>query len=392
MNRVKFGDVVREVKINVDRSTDDHEYFIAGEHMDSCNIHITRRGRFSESDVGPAFIRLFRPGQVLYGSRRTYLRKVAVADFEGITSNTTFVLETKDSNRLLQELLPYIMLTDRFSEYAINNSQGSTNPYILFKDLAAYEFDLPTIEEQRQLVVLLSACDRAKEAYKRLLKQTDEVVKSQFIEMFESGDKSFTECSIIETCVGKDDIKCGPFGTQLKQSEYTEAGVAVWGIPEINAEFKKAPVIFVSQEKANQLEPFSLIPGDIAMSRKGNVGQCAIYPDDFEPGIIASDVLRIRIDRSRLVPKFMQYQLHHSESVKHQISLVSNGAVMAGINVTKLKSIKVYVPPMDLQIQFVTIADQSDKSKFVDLVTTISELYTCMIKSLSIYGGQYYAE
>ncbi len=154
MNRVKFGDVVQEIKINVDRTTDDHEYFIAGEHMDSSNIHITRRGRFSESDVGPAFIRLFRPGHVLYGSRRTYLRKVAVADFEGITSNTTFVLETKDSNRLLQELLPYIMLTDRFSEYAINNSKGSTNPYILFKDLAAYEFDLPTIEEQRQLVVL----------------------------------------------------------------------------------------------------------------------------------------------------------------------------------------------------------------------------------------------
>lgn len=188
MNRVKFGDVVQEIKINVDRTTDDHEYFIAGEHMDSSNIHITRRGRFSESDVGPAFIRLFRPGQVLYGSRRTYLRKVAVADFEGITSNTTFVLETKDSNRLLQELLPYIMLTDRFSEYAINNSKGSTNPYILFKDLAAYEFDLPTIEEQRQLVVLLSACDRAKEAYKRLLKQTDEVVKSQFCADLRGGE------------------------------------------------------------------------------------------------------------------------------------------------------------------------------------------------------------
>ena len=183
--------------------------------------------------------------------------------------------------------------------------------------------------------------------------------------MFEGGDKSFTECQIIDTCVEKDDIKCGPFGTQLKQSEYTETGVAIWGIPEINAEFKKDPEIFVSPEKAQNLQAFSLLPGDIAMSRKGNVGQCAIYPDGFEAGIIASDVLRIRIDKSRLLPKFMQYQLHHSESVKHQISLVSNGAVMAGINVTKLKSIKVYVPPMELQLQFVAIAEQSDKSKFV---------------------------
>ena len=181
MARVRFGDVVKEVKINIDRTTDTHEYFIAGEHMESENIHITRRGRFENSDVGPAFIRLFKPGQVLYGSRRTYLKKVAVADFEGITSNTTFVLETKDPMVMMQELLPFIMLTDSFTEYAINNSKGSTNPYILFSDLAAYEFNLPDMETQKRLVAKLLACDRAKEAYKKQIVATDELVKSQFI-------------------------------------------------------------------------------------------------------------------------------------------------------------------------------------------------------------------
>ena len=111
------------------------------------------------------------------------------------------------------------------------------------------------------------------------------------------------------------------------------------------------------------------------MSRKGNVGQCAIYPDAFEPGIIASDVLRIRVDRNRLIPKFMQYQLHHSEHVKQQIALVSNGVVMAGINVTKLKRITVYVPPMDLQGRFVAFAEQTDKSKSA-LQRTITSLQT----------------
>ena len=182
--------------------------------------------------------------------------------------------------------------------------------------------------------------------------------------MFESNGQTFPEYTIIEACADKNDIKCGPFGTQLKQSEYTEAGVAVWGIPEINTEFKKAPEIFITPEKAEKLTSFSLIPGDIAMSRKGNVGQCAIYPDTFEAGIIASDVLRIRIDRSRLIPKFMQFQLHHSDRVKQQIMQVSNGAVMAGINVTKLKGIEVFIPPLELQEQFVEFAKQSDKSKF----------------------------
>lgn len=181
--------------------------------------------------------------------------------------------------------------------------------------------------------------------------------------MFEAEGKSFPECTIIEACVDKDDIKCGPFGTQLKQSEYTNEGVAVWGIPEINSEFQKKPEIFVTSEKAEKLAPFSLVPGDIAMSRKGNVGQCAIYPADFEPGIIASDVLRIRVDRERLVPRFMQYQLHYSNHVRNQILQVSNGAVMAGINVTKLKGITVFVPPIELQNEFVTFVEQSDKSK-----------------------------
>lgn len=181
MARVRFGDVVKEIKINIDRATDNHEFYIAGEHMESENIHITKRGRFEGRDVGPAFIRLFRPGQVLYGSRRTYLKKVAVADFEGITSNTTFVLETKDQNVMMQELLPFIMLTDSFTEYTVKNSKGSTNPYILFSDLCAYEFELPAIEEQRYLVERLLACDNAKEAYKRLWSATDELVKSQFV-------------------------------------------------------------------------------------------------------------------------------------------------------------------------------------------------------------------
>ena len=73
----------------------------------------------------------------------------------------------------------------------------------------------------------------------------------------------------------------------MKQAEYTKTGIPVWGIPEINVEFHKAPEIFVTSEKAEQLSSYSIIAGDIAMSRKGNVGQCAIYPDSFEDGIIA---------------------------------------------------------------------------------------------------------
>ena len=181
MAKYRFGDIVRDVKENVDRNNNPYEYYIAGDHMDTDELHLLRRGVFAENDVGPAFIRIFKPGQVLYGSRRTYLRKVAVADFEGVTANTTFVLESKDESILLQRLLPFIMQSDRFIKHSILRSKGSTNPYVLFSDLADYEIDLPDVERQANLADILWTIDNVKQAYKRLISATDELVKSQFI-------------------------------------------------------------------------------------------------------------------------------------------------------------------------------------------------------------------
>jgi len=184
MSRVKFGDVVKDVKINIDRLNNPYEYYVAGDHMDSEDLTIHRKGCFITDDVGPAFIRVFKPGQILYGSRRTYLKKIAVADFEGVCANTTFVFETKDPHAFEQRLLPFIMLSKDFTTWSIAKSKGSTNPYVLFSDLADFEFELPPLEEQKVLADKLWAAYRLKEAYKKLLVATDEMVKSQFIEMF----------------------------------------------------------------------------------------------------------------------------------------------------------------------------------------------------------------
>lgn len=124
----------------------------------------------------------------------------------------------------------------------------------------------------------------------------------------------------------------------------------------------------MSAEKALQLSTFLIQSDDIAMSRKGNIGQCALYPADYTPGIIASDVLRIRPDKTKLLPSFLMYQLHYSSNVVNQIEMVGNGQIMKGINVTKLKNITIYIPPMELQEQFAAFVHQSDKSKFANLM------------------------
>lgn len=158
--RYTLGEVADTSKDKVDPTSGEVDRFVAGEHMDTDDLKIHRWGDVGDGYLGPAFYRRFYPGQVLYGSRRTYLRKVAVADFEGVTSNTTFVVQTKDTSVLLQEFLPIIMTSEPFHAFAIQESKGSVNPYVNWSDVERYEFDLPPLPEQQRLADLLWAIER----------------------------------------------------------------------------------------------------------------------------------------------------------------------------------------------------------------------------------------
>ena len=298
-----------------------------------------------------------------------YSIKAAVAPFDGICSGDITVIEAIPE-KLLPELLPFVIQNDTFFDYAVGKSADSLSPRAKWEHLQNFEFTLPPVAEQRKLADLLWAVNAARTAYKKLLVATDELIKSQFIEMFGdlgSNPMNWKQIRLIDTCAAPDDIKCGPFGTQLCRGEYQKSGVALWGIPQINSAFQSGTKDFLTDKKAAKLEAYSLQPGDIAMSRKGNVGMCALFPEHFPIGIIHSDVLRIRPNTKVVNPVFLMSQLHYSPIVETQIGMVSNGAIMAGINVTKLKTISVHIPPLDLQTRFADFVQQADKSKFVAL-------------------------
>ena len=164
---VAFGDVVRQVKDKVDPEESGLERYVAGEHMDTDDLAIRRWGEIGDGYLGPAFHMRFKPGHVLYGSRRTYLRKVAVADFAGITANTTYVVESKDPDVLLPELLPFIMQAESFHAHSKRESKGSVNPYVNFSDLAWYEFALPLLAEQRRIAEVLQTAEANINALRR---------------------------------------------------------------------------------------------------------------------------------------------------------------------------------------------------------------------------------
>lgn len=153
---VRFGDVVRNVDEAVrDLLTCDLERFVGLEHIDPESLRIKRWGLIAD---GTSFTRKFSAGQVLFGKRRAYQRKVAVADFDGLCSSDILVFEPSN-DQLLPELLPFIVQTEGFFQHALGTSAGSLSPRTRWRDLAAYEFPLPPLDEQRRIAEILWATE-----------------------------------------------------------------------------------------------------------------------------------------------------------------------------------------------------------------------------------------
>ena len=287
----------------------------------------------------------------------------------GIVSPAYKIWDIK-RNAIVPKYLEVVLRSPRSIAYYASKFNGSIKrrERLSDKDFLQMRIPCPSVDEQIYAIEVLDKIIALIDSRKQQLLELDNLIKARFVKMF--GDLAAPDCRwrtlhLYEACESADGIKCGPFGTQLSKDEYQSAGVAVWEIPQINNGFTSLPTHYLTNEKANQLSAYSLISGDIAMSRKGNVGKCAVFPKNFPDGIIHSDVLRIRVDHDRVLPLFMMYQLHFSRAVQYQIESVSSGAIMAGINVSKLKNIIVHVPPIQIQEQFTTFAEQIDKSKVV---------------------------
>jgi len=154
--KVKLADVVRCVDISERNLLGSGlERYVGLEHLDSDDLHITKWGLIVD---GTSFVRRFAKGQVLFGKRRAYQRKVAVAQFDGVCSGDILVFEPK-GDALLPDLLPFICLSDSFFDHALKTSAGSLSPRTKWKDLAKYEFWLPPKVEQKRMAKLLWAAD-----------------------------------------------------------------------------------------------------------------------------------------------------------------------------------------------------------------------------------------
>ena len=363
MNKVLLGDVAVEHKETCKGSKDG--YPIVGlEHLIPEEITLTAWDEGSEN----TFSKMFRKGNVLFGRRRAYLKKAAVAPFDGICSGDITVIEAKP-DRILPELLPFIIQNDDLFDFAVGKSAGSLSPRVKWEHLKNYEFKLPDMEKQKELAELLWAMDNTKKSYQKLIAATDELVKSQFMEQFSDVKKRETlEALSIN----------GPQNGFYRKADGSVPNTHIVKMKELFANecIADETSFDMVNMTPNEQKRFELTPDDLLFGRRSLVvegaGKCRRVGDITLPLAFESSLLRITLDTERVLPRFVQAWFDTDEGRRAIISIRAVTTI-SGIKGSDLKRVLIPVPTLEQQECFLAFVRQSDKSKF-ELEKALSEL------------------
>ena len=345
---VAFGDVVQQGKDSVDPATSGLERYVAGEHMDTDDLRIQRWGVIGDGYLGPAFHRLFRVRDVLYGSRRTYLRKVAVADFDGVCANTTFVCRPA-TERLLREFLPLVMQTETFHANSIAKSKGSVNPYINWSDIASFQFRLPPVDEQRRISQLVRAADEALYTYERVA-ACARVAVGAFLDALLTGDR-WPARACLDVLDGRPRNGLSVVGNDERRGLPTLSIGAIQGghvVPEGYTKY--------AEVEPQTVERFLLREGDVLVVRgNGNrdlTGRCGLVSKVPEGCFYPDLLIRLVFDPNAMRPEFGALQWN-SPSVQQELkkrAKSTNG--IWKVNGKDIARQVLRVPPVPVQEDF----------------------------------------
>lgn len=372
---VRFGDVVRQVKDKIDPEKSGLERYVAGEHMDTDDLKIRRWGEIGSGYLGPAFHMRFKPGQVLYGSRRTYLRKVAVPDFEGICANTTFVLESKNPKVLLPELLPFIMQTERFHEHSIKQSRGSVNPYVNFSDIDWFEFALPAIEEQKRITRILQAFLNVIEKEQNIIAKAETVLKSQQKHYFLTiQDKRKIQLGSVA------DVQNGTTPSR-KKSLYWNGNIPWLPTGKVNERLIYKSEEHITEKALNECS-LNVIPKGSTLVAMIGQGQTRGKVAKLEIDACINQNFSAITPSKEIDEWFVFYQL---ESNYEKLRAWSHGSNQHALNCTIIKAFPVWIPTLEEQKAISSQMNQVDsviKSNKVRLNKTKNFYYLLQNKIL----------
>lgn len=337
--RYKFEDIIYNITEKKKPTEEDRLNYIGLEHLDSGSLFVSRWG----SDVTPEGEKIImKKGDVLFGKRRAYQKKVAISPIDGIFSAHGMVLRPKE-NVICKEYLPFFISSDYFLNEAIRISVGGLSPTINWKDIKVLEFDLPSLSEQKLLAEKLWAAYKVKQSYIKMIEATDEMVKSQFIEMFgtpSENEKNFPTKRLNEISENLDSKRVPITSGNRVAGQYPYYGAS--GIVDYVHDYLfDETLLLISEDGANLKDRVT----PIAFTATGKY-----WVNNH------AHIVRFEDEATHC---YVEYFINYLNVEKYL-----TGMAQPKLNQDRLNSIPIPFPEIDAQRQFCEIVQQADKSKF----------------------------
>jgi type I restriction enzyme S subunit len=344
--RVAFGDVVKLIRERTsDPEKDGFERYVGLEHIDPGDLKIRRWGDVAD---GTTFTNIFRSGQVLFGKRRAYQRKVAVADFDGVCSGDIYVLEPR-SQHVLMDLLPFICQTDGFFQHAVGTSAGSLSPRTNWESLANCEFDLPPMEEQRRIADVLGTTRELSDSLVTVNESCARVLACL-------AAREFGELLNGSVPMARLDSLCSktPQSGIYKSEKFRGRGVRMVNMGELFANDTIDGTVEMGRIEVNEkeLQRYSLTANDLLFGRRSVVlegaGRCVLVNDLPEPTVFESSVLRVTINPERADSRYV-FEWLRSPNGQQQIKRIVTFTTVSGVAGSDVARLPVPLPTVGIQ-------------------------------------------
>lgn len=353
--RVKFGEVVRLNKETCkDPAAAGIERVIGLEHLEPGDLRVR-----SWADVadGTTFTNRVRPGQVLFGKRRAYQRKVAVADFDAVCSGDIYVLESADQERLLPGLLPFICQTDAFFEHAVGTSAGSLSPRTNWRKLAEHEFSLPPLVEQHGILECLLHSTSVHHASDVALDRAMALKQSVIDHAYHDLDWSKPLSSIVCAPITYGIVQAGP---------HVENGVPYIRVSDMTGAKELSPhgMLCTSSEIAERYKRSAVVQGDLVVALRGVAGRTMVVPPSLEGANLTQGTARVRVSPEHS-PLFFFYAMQSTRGKTEIRKRLRGwkGESLLEITLGELRDLPIPVPKLESQSNICSIIASSESAE-----------------------------
>ncbi|HZT31433.1 MAG TPA: restriction endonuclease subunit S [Bryobacteraceae bacterium] len=245
---------------------------------------------------------------------------------------------------------------------------GSTFKEVSKRIVAEFEIDLPPLGEQRRIAEILDKADAIRRKSEDLLALADSFLRAAFIYLVghKNDDYETWPTYPIRELAAQHAgaIRTGPFGSDLRHSEFVEDGVAVLGIDNaVNNRFCWGERRFITEAKYEQLKRYRVYPRDVIITIMGTVGRSAVIPDDISQAITTKHLATITVDHSKILPEFLSFAIHSDPLMWRQIERANKGAIMPGLNLSIIKGLEIRLPPVESQRRFALLSEKIQAMK-----------------------------